>query len=60
MILQRLHDLTDEQTLEAIALNIAWHYALDIRHDFGWNDSIPNLRREDHGQGKEPNNAPAA
>jgi Sec-independent protein translocase protein TatA len=33
LILQQLHDLTDEQTVEAIALNIAWHYALDIRHE---------------------------
>lgn len=31
LILQQLHDLTDEQTVEAVALNIAWHYALDIR-----------------------------
>ncbi len=33
LILQQLHDLTDEQTVEAIALNIAWHYALDIRQE---------------------------
>lgn len=33
MILQQLHDLTDRQTTEAVALNIAWHYALDIRHE---------------------------
>lgn len=33
LILQQLHDLTDEQTTEAVALNIAWHYALDIRHE---------------------------
>ena len=33
LILQQLHDLTDQQTTEAVALNIAWHYALDIRHD---------------------------
>ena len=33
LILQQLHDLTDEQTVEAIALNIAWQYALDIRHE---------------------------
>ena len=30
-ILQQFHDLTDEQTTEAVALNIAWHYALDVR-----------------------------
>lgn len=33
LILQQLHDLTDEQTVEALAFNIAWHYALDIRND---------------------------
>jgi Sec-independent protein translocase protein TatA len=31
LILQQLHDLTDKQAVEAVALNIAWHYALDIR-----------------------------
>ncbi|QDU94486.1 transposase [Lignipirellula cremea] len=33
LVLQQLHDLTDQQTCEAVALNIAWHYALDIRHE---------------------------
>lgn len=33
LILQQLHDLTDQQTTEVIALNIAWHYALDIRQE---------------------------
>ncbi|MBY0585642.1 transposase [bacterium] len=33
LILQQLHDLTDQQTTEAIALNMAWHYALDIHHE---------------------------
>ena len=33
LILQQLHDLTDEQTVEALALNLAWHYALDIRKE---------------------------
>lgn len=33
LVLQQLHDLTDQQTTEAVALNIAWHYALDIRHE---------------------------
>jgi hypothetical protein len=33
LILQQLHDLTDRQTTEAVALNIAWHYALDIRRE---------------------------
>jgi Transposase DDE domain/Transposase domain (DUF772) len=33
LILQQLHDTTDAETVEAVALNIAWHYALDIRAD---------------------------
>jgi hypothetical protein len=33
LILQQLHDLTDTQTVEAIALHIGWQYALDIRSD---------------------------
>ena len=33
LILQQLHDLTDQQTSEAVSLNIAWHYALDVRHE---------------------------
>lgn len=33
LILQQLHDLTDKQTVEAVALNMAWHYALDIRNE---------------------------
>jgi len=33
LILQQLHDLTDQQTTEAVALNIAWHYALDVRYE---------------------------
>lgn len=34
LILQQLHDLTDQQTTEAVALPIAWYCALDI-----WQDS---------------------
>ena len=30
--MQQLHDLTDRQTTAAVARNIAWRYALDIRH----------------------------
>ncbi|EAQ77154.1 transposase [Blastopirellula marina] len=33
LILQQLHDFTDRQTTEAVALNMTWHYALDIRRD---------------------------
>lgn len=33
LILQQLHDLTDAQAVEALALNIAWHYALDLRSE---------------------------
>ena len=31
LILQQLHDLTDTETVEAIALHRGWQYALDIR-----------------------------
>jgi hypothetical protein len=30
LILQQLHDLTDAKTMEAVAFNLAWHYALDV------------------------------
>lgn len=33
LLLQQLHDLTDAQTVEALAFNLAWHYALDVRGD---------------------------
>jgi hypothetical protein len=33
LLLQQLHDFTDQQTVEALALNLAWHYALDIQHE---------------------------
>jgi hypothetical protein len=31
LILQQMHDLSDAATVEAIAFNEAWHYALDAR-----------------------------
>ncbi len=31
LLLQQLHDLTDAQTVEALAFNMAWHYGLDVR-----------------------------
>lgn len=31
LILQQLQDLTDAAAIEAMAFNIAWHYALDVR-----------------------------
>ena len=33
LILQQLHDLTDEQTVEALAFHITWHSALDLRDE---------------------------
>ena len=33
LILQQLHDLTDAATVEALAFNLAWHYALDAREE---------------------------
>ena len=29
LLLQQLHDLSDAATVEALAFNMAWHYALD-------------------------------
>ncbi len=31
LLLQQLHDLTDAQTVAALAFVVAWHYALDVR-----------------------------
>lgn len=31
LLLQQLHDLSDSATVEALAFNMAWHYALDVR-----------------------------
>jgi hypothetical protein len=33
MILQHMHDLTDQETVEHFAFNIQWHYALDITNN---------------------------
>ena len=33
MLLQQLHDLSDAETVEALAFNMAWHYALDVRSE---------------------------
>jgi hypothetical protein len=33
LILQQLHNLTDSATVEAVALHVGWHYALDIRSE---------------------------
>jgi hypothetical protein len=33
LILQQIHDLSDEETVPQIAFNIQWHYALDITED---------------------------
>jgi hypothetical protein len=33
MILQQMHDLTDEQAVEQFCFNLQWHYALDITED---------------------------
>ena len=31
LLLQQLHDLSDAATVEALAFNMAWHHALDVR-----------------------------
>lgn len=33
LVLQQMHDLTDAAAVEAVAFNIGWHYALDIRDE---------------------------
>ena len=33
LILQQMFDLTDKAAVEALAFNLAWHYALDIRSE---------------------------
>ena len=30
LLLQQMHDLTDEETVEQLSFNLQWHYALDI------------------------------
>lgn len=48
LILQQMHDLPDAATVEAIALNLAWHYALDIRMEsdaYVWERTLRNYRR---------------
>jgi len=32
LVLQQMYDMTDTAAAEAVAFNIAWHYALDIRN----------------------------
>ena len=31
LLLQQLHDLSDAATVEALAFNMTWHFALDVR-----------------------------
>ena len=33
LILQQMHDLSDEETVSQLAFNLQWHYALDITAD---------------------------
>jgi len=44
LILQQIHDLPDAQTVEAVAFNIAWQYALDIRQNTDANISERTIR----------------
>lgn len=44
LILQQIHDLPDAQTAEAVAFNIAWQYALDIRQSRDANISERTIR----------------
>jgi Transposase DDE domain/Transposase domain (DUF772) len=43
MILQQMHDLTDEQAVEQFCFNVQWHYALDIT-DYSDASSYVSLR----------------
>ena len=44
LVLQQIHDLPDAQTVEAVAFNIAWQYALDIRQSSDANISQRTIR----------------
>ena len=33
LVLQQDHDLTDEETVDQLAFNIQWHYALNITEE---------------------------
>lgn len=44
LILQQIHDLPDAQAVEAVAFNIAWQYALDIRDSKDANISERTIR----------------
>ena len=33
LILQQMHDLSDEETVQQLAFSLQWHYALDIASD---------------------------
>lgn len=54
LILQQVHDLTDAQTVESLAFNITWHYALDLREDsdsYVCERTLRNYRRKVIDQG---------
>ncbi len=56
LILQQLHDLTDSQAVEALALNIAWHYALDLQSEadaYLCERTLRNYRRRVIDQGMD-------
>ena len=44
IILQQMFNLTDEETVDSIAFNITWHYALDIRSDADFEITDRTLR----------------
>lgn len=54
LILQQLHDLTDAATVEALAFNLAWHYALDVEGEseaYLCEKTLRNYRRRVMDQG---------
>ena len=54
LILQQLHDLTDTAVVEALAFNLAWHYALDVQDEcdaYLCEKTLRNYRRRVIDQG---------
>lgn len=44
LLLQQLHDLSDAATVEALAFNMTWHHALDVRFEGGCHFCEKTLR----------------
>ena len=56
LLLQQLHDLSDAATVEALAFNMAWHHALDVRTEadcYFCEKTLRNYRRLFIAQGPD-------